>query len=226
MRLEVNQLVSDCFSTPCPKLCWKLLTHLEGNSQSVQQGFSLDSWNIPSSPTKMEAVPKRCHAIYPGHTKLCGRSIFWDIIYNLWCLLHILLSWTVGLAVGPLGQNTSLIISGVHIFLSNQLLSMCLEKAAECWGRIFSIAWEKYGKIWKSHWEGWTAFRSQLARDSDQILGNLSASGDKNFAIWDPATNSHPPAEESSSWTSSLACQRVLRRMAGGQCCGRLRVTT
>ena len=36
------------------------------------------------------------------------------------------LSWTVGRC--PLGQNTSLIISGVHIVLSNQLLSVCLWK--------------------------------------------------------------------------------------------------
>ena len=75
-----------------------------------------------------------------------------------WRLFHILLydyigftgglSCTVELVVGPLVQNTSLIISGVHIFLSNQLLSMCLEKAAE-----IDIGYFRIGKLdkCKSH---------------------------------------------------------------------------
>ena len=38
----------------------------------------------------------------------------------------------------------------------------------------------------------------------------------ENFAeTWPSGTQ---PAEESSSWTSAMACQRPLRRMAGSQC--------
>ena len=124
-----------------------------------------------------------------------------------------------------LGQDTSLIISGVHIFLSNQLLFVCLAAAGN--GSRDRDSPEE--QSWRGNSEWFLKNCQGIPIKSLDVLGpQLGAVSTDHFAekpYWPCGTRKEfpVPAEESSSWPF-VACQRPLRRMAGDAAV--LRLTT